>query len=101
MRFIRASEITTPSATGSAPPDRPVPAPRATNGTPCSWQSRTTAATCSAVSGRTTSSGIARQPVSASHSYTRSCSGSAITASGGSSAPIEARNASGRGMPRA
>ena len=30
---------TTPSATGSAPPESPVPAPRATNGTPCSWQS--------------------------------------------------------------
>ena len=35
MRFIRAREMTTPSATGSAPPESPVPAPRATNGTPC------------------------------------------------------------------
>ena len=61
MRFIRASEITTPSATGSAPPERPVPAPRATNGTPCSWQSRTTAGDLlRPCSGRTTSSGIAR-----------------------------------------
>ena len=34
MRFIRASEITIPSATGRAPPERPVPAPRATNGMP-------------------------------------------------------------------
>jgi len=33
-RRIRAKLITTPSDTGSAPPDRPVPAPRATNGTP-------------------------------------------------------------------
>ena len=31
---MRVSEISTPSATGSAPPDRPVPAPRATQGTP-------------------------------------------------------------------
>ena len=29
---MRASETTTPPATGVAPPDRPVPAPRATNG---------------------------------------------------------------------
>ncbi len=36
---MRASEITTPSACGTAPPESPVPAPRATNGTPCSWQS--------------------------------------------------------------
>ena len=32
MRVSRASEMTIPSATGSAPPERPVPAPRATNG---------------------------------------------------------------------
>ena len=32
MRVSRASETTIPSATGSAPPERPVPAPRATNG---------------------------------------------------------------------
>ena len=31
---IRERPITIPSATGTAPPDRPVPAPRATNGTP-------------------------------------------------------------------
>ncbi len=31
---IRASPMTMPSATGSAPPDRPVPAPRATNAMP-------------------------------------------------------------------
>ena len=33
-RFIRARPMTMPSATGTAPPERPVPAPRATNGTP-------------------------------------------------------------------
>ena len=31
---MRASETTTPPANGVAPPERPVPAPRATNGTP-------------------------------------------------------------------
>ena len=45
MRFIRASEITMPSATGSAPPESPVPAPRATKGTPSRAQMRTTACT--------------------------------------------------------
>ena len=44
--------MTTPSATGSAPPERPVPAPRATNGTWCSWQSRTTACTSAAERGQ-------------------------------------------------
>ena len=33
IRFMRASEMTMPSATGKAPPERPVPAPRATKGT--------------------------------------------------------------------
>ena len=65
---MRASEITTPPSTGSAPPERPVPAPRATNGTPSAWQARTTACTASAVSGWQTSAGIARWPVSPSHS---------------------------------
>ena len=32
-----------PSATGSAPPESPDPAPRATNGTPSAAQTRTTA----------------------------------------------------------
>ena len=36
-----------PSATGSAPPDRPVPAPRATNAIRSRAQTRTTAATSS------------------------------------------------------
>ena len=31
---MRARPITMPSATGTAPPERPVPAPRATNGAP-------------------------------------------------------------------
>ena len=65
---MRASEITTPSATGSAPPDSPVPAPRATNGTREALQARTTACTCSVVSTRQTSAGTTRRPVSPSHS---------------------------------
>ena len=65
---MRASEITTPSATGSAPPERPVPAPRATNGIPCSLQARTTAWTCSVDSTRQTAAGTTRRPVSPSHS---------------------------------
>ncbi len=68
MRLSRASEMTTPPTTGSAPPESPVPAPRATNGTPWSWQSFTTAWTSGAEPGIATSSGIARCPVRASHS---------------------------------
>ena len=49
---MRASEMTIPSATGSAPPERPVPAPRATNGTPSRAQSRTTACTSSVEPGQ-------------------------------------------------
>ena len=67
-RFNRATLMTTPSATGSAPPERPVPAPRATNGTPCSAHTRTAAATCAASRGSSTSSGTTRYPVSPSHS---------------------------------
>ena len=68
MRFIRASEMTIPSATGKAPPESPVPAPRATKGTRSRAQIRTTACTSSVEPGRTTSSGCERQPVSPSQS---------------------------------
>ena len=50
MRIFEVT-ISTPSAWGSAPPDRPVPEPRATKGTPCSAHARTTAASCSRVLG--------------------------------------------------
>ena len=63
---MRLRPMTTPSATGSAPPERPVPAPRATNGTSAPAQVRTTAATCSVVSGSTTAAGETRRPVSPS-----------------------------------
>ena len=65
---MRASEITIPSATGSAPPESPVPAPRATNGIAASLQMRTTACTSAVVAGNATSAGITRRPVSPSHS---------------------------------
>ena len=68
IRRICDMTISTPSARGSAPPDRPVPEPRATNGTPARAHAATTAATCSAISGSTTSPGLARCEVSPSHS---------------------------------
>ena len=34
----RASDSSTPLPSGSAPPDSPVPAPRATTGTRSAWQ---------------------------------------------------------------
>ena len=45
MRFNFASDSNTPAACGSALPDRPVPAPRATTGVCNAWQSRSTSAT--------------------------------------------------------
>jgi hypothetical protein len=65
---MRASEITIPSATGSAPPERPVPAPRATNGICASLQIRTTACTSSASAGKATRAGVTRRPVRPSQS---------------------------------
>ena len=78
---MRARPMTMPSATGTAPPERPVPAPRATNGAPWVRHTRTAACTSSVVRGRTTASGTARWPVRPSHSYIRSSAGSEMTAS--------------------
>ena len=75
---MRARPITMPSATGTAPPESPVPAPRATNGAPCARQARTAACTSSVDRGRTTACGTARWPVRPSHSYVRSSAGSEI-----------------------
>ncbi len=55
---MRDSAISTPSSTGSAPPESPEPAPRATNGTPARWQARTTAWTSRVESGNTTAPGV-------------------------------------------
>ena len=68
MRRIRASTMSTPSDTGRAPPERPVPDPRATNGTPAWWQILTAPWACSAVSGSTTTLGMTRKLASPSHS---------------------------------
>jgi hypothetical protein len=55
MRLNLASASVTPSSCGIAPPDRPVPAPRATTGTFSAWQAFSTAATWASVSGSATS----------------------------------------------
>ena len=55
-----------PSSTGSAPPDRPEPAPRATHGTPACAQARTHAWTSAAEPGSTAArgrGGVLQQPV--------------------------------------
>ena len=58
IRRMRESAISTPSSTGSAPPERPEPAPRATHGTSASWQARTTSATSRRLPGSTTAAGV-------------------------------------------
>src|SRR5210317_480772 len=63
-----------PPDTGSAPPDRPVPAPRATTGTSFAAHRRRVSCTCSTVSGITTASGRLRYADRPSHSYGRSSS---------------------------
>src|SRR5690606_7873953 len=82
MRRIRDVTTSTPSVRGRAPPDSPVPEPRATYGTPCATQVRTTSATCAAVVGRTTTPGTAAWEVSPSQAYVRSSPGSVTTPSG-------------------
>jgi hypothetical protein len=57
-RFMRATTISTPSAIGRAPPERPEPAPRATHGTPARAHAFTTACTSSADPGSTAAAGI-------------------------------------------
>jgi hypothetical protein len=68
MRSSRLSAITTPPSTGSEPPERLVPLPRAVNGTPCSAHQRTVATTSSVLSGSTAASGRLRKAVSPSDS---------------------------------
>ena len=50
--------MSTPSSTGSAPPERPEPEPRATHGTEASWQARTTSRTSAPDPGSTTTPGV-------------------------------------------
>ena len=65
---MRARLSTRQPGVGSAPPDRPVPAPRGTTGIPTSRASFITATTSSVLAGRTTNPGRARKLTSASHS---------------------------------
>jgi hypothetical protein len=60
MRMNLASDSSTPSPGGSAPPESPVPAPRGTTGTPSAWQARSTSRTCASVSGSATTIGRRR-----------------------------------------
>src|SRR5205807_1548821 len=69
MRFSRVSTISTASPSASAPPERPVPAPRGTNGMPCAPSSRTTAITSSRLPGSTTTPGTRRCVGSPSFAY--------------------------------
>ena len=57
MRFIRAKDMTIPPRAGVAPPQRPVPAPRGTIGSPSSLAMRTIALTSRASFGRTAAEG--------------------------------------------
>src|SRR5262245_35492147 len=84
MRRILASDSSTPSPRGSAPPERPVPAPRATTGTLSSWQARSTSRTSSSEEGSATTIGSCRYAESPSHSYERVSSSACSTASAGS-----------------
>src|ERR671921_1221194 len=77
----RDSTSRTPSALGSAPPDRPVPEPRATKGTPASEQSRTVSTTCCRLSASTTIAGVTLKFANPSHSYVRTCARSVSTRS--------------------
>ena len=69
--FNRAKPKIMPCVWGKAPPDKPVPAPRATTGTLNSAQILTIFCTCSTVSGRATASGKRRYAAKPSHSYGR------------------------------
>src|SRR5438552_9054781 len=69
MRFSFDSTISTPVAIGRAPPDSPVPWPRATNGTLCWWHSRTICWTSAALEGSTTQPGVWCRRARPSDSY--------------------------------
>ena len=65
---MRESATTTPPGVGRAPPERPVPEPRGTSGTPAARATRTTSTTSSVEAGSTTRRGRIRPWVSPSHS---------------------------------
>ncbi len=68
LRFMRVRAMTTPPPTGRQPPARLVPAPRGRKGTLCWLQSLTISATCSALVGKTTTSGVCFEMVKPSQS---------------------------------
>ena len=71
MRSTRmnfASDSSTPSPGGSAPPERPVPAPRGTTGTPSAWQGCRIRRPSPSFSGNATTIGTRRYAVRPSHS---------------------------------
>ena len=63
MRSMRARQTTRPPLRGTQPPDRFVPAPRATKGTLCSAHQTTALRTSSAVRASSTPSGRDRVKV--------------------------------------
>jgi len=67
-RFIFAKLNTMPCACGSAPPDKPVPAPRLTTGTRHSRHTRKVCSTCATVAGNATNNGACRYALKPSHS---------------------------------
>ena len=78
-----------PPSTGSAPPESPVPAPRATTGVPCAAAIRSTDWTSAVLPGSTTRSGVRLCAVSASHSKATQDSAAVRT----ESEPSASRNA--------
>src|SRR5690606_20626951 len=91
IRLNFASDSTIPAPCGMAPPERLVPAPRATTGTSSSWQTRRMSRTCSSVSGSATAIGSCRKAESPSHSNGRVSSTSCSSASRGRMAPSRSR----------
>ena len=90
--FIRSRAITMLPSTAFAPPDRPVPAPRATTGTRCLMHARTTSATSSVDSARMTAIGLpAGAPSPWSLDRPSITSGSMRTRCSGTWAPISSR----------
>ena len=65
---MRARPMTTLSGPGNAPPESPVPAPRATMVLPCRRAAFTAAATSAVEAGSTAATGRMRVPVRPSHS---------------------------------
>ena len=81
MLVMRVSAMTMPPCSAIAPPLRPVPAPRATTGTPWAPAAFTTSETSDVVRGRTTTVGSAR---STEPSYSKTIRSSGLCTTFGS-----------------